>query len=97
MSLNRLLYSECVRIYGVEEVFIDSLIDSGLIRFVSHEDERYIEYDVLADLEQFVRWYYEMDINIEGIEALYYILNKVRTLQSEIADLKSELNFYKSL
>lgn len=97
MSANRLLYSECIRIYEVEEVFIDSLIDSGLIRYISHEEQRYIEYDDLADLEQFVRWYYDMDINIEGIEALYYILNKVKTLQSEILDLKNELNFYKSL
>lgn len=97
MNANRLLYSECIRIYGVEEVFIDSLIESGFIRDVSHDEERYIEYDVLSDFEQFVRWYYDMDINIEGIEALYYTLNKVKTLQSEITELKSELNFYKSM
>jgi len=97
MSGNRLLYSECLRIYEVEESFIESLQDIGLIHVVAEEEERFIEYDDLSDLEQFIRWHYEMDINVEGIDALHHMLERMRSLHSEIAQLRHELQFYKSL
>jgi len=97
MSGNRLQYSECLRIYEVEETFIASLQEVGLIRVVDQDDDRFIEYEDLSDLEQFIRWYYEMDINVEGIDALRHMLQRVRSLQSEIAQLRHELQFYRSL
>ena len=97
MNTNKLLYSECIQIYNVESTFIDSLSESGLIHVVSQDEERYIDYEELPKLEQFMRWYYDLDINIEGIEALNYLLEKVKSLQEEIQQLKNELRFYKSL
>ena len=96
MNIQRLLYSECLRIYEVEESFIESLHEVGLIKVSYHEEEKFIEYDELTNLEQFIRWYYEMDINLEGIDALRHLLEKVKLLQSEVDQLKSELQFYKS-
>ena len=61
------------------------------------KNEVFIEYDELTDLEQFIRWYYDMDINVEGIDALQNMLSKVKQLQKEIEQLKYELSFYKSL
>lgn len=97
MNRRRLLYSECLRIYEVEESFIDSLHEVGLIHVVDKEEESYIEYDELSNLEQFIRWYYDMNINVEGIDALHNMLGKVKSLQSEIDQLRSELQFYKSI
>ena len=61
------------------------------------EEDRYIEYDYLQEIEQYVRWYYELEINIEGIEALHHMLQQVRDLQSDVERLRSELKFYKSI
>ncbi len=97
MNEKRILYSECVRIYQVKESFIDSLGELGLVRIAQMESERYVEYEDIDDLEQFVRWHNDMDINPEGIEALYYVLGRVRELQSEIEYLRRELKLYKSL
>ena len=97
MNEKRILYSQCVRIYQVKESFIDSLGELGLIRIAQMDSERYVEYEDLDDLEQFVRWHNDMDINPEGIEALYYVLGRVRELQSEIEYLRRELQLYKSL
>lgn len=96
MSGNRLLYSECLTIYEIEESFIESLREEGLIRVIVHDEERFIEYDDLADLEQFIRWRYDMNINVEGIDALHHVLERVRLMQSEITQLRNELQFYKS-
>lgn len=97
MSKNRLLYSEYLHIYEVEQSFLDSLSESGLIRVVLQDDEKFIEYDDLSQIEQFMRWHYDLNINVEGIEALYHMLGRVKSLQSEIEQLNSELRFYKSL
>lgn len=97
MSGNRLLYSECLRVYEIDESFIESLREVGLIQVVNQDDDRFIEYDDLSDLEQFIRWHYEMDINVEGIDALHNMLDRVRLLQSEIEQLRNELQFYKTL
>lgn len=97
MSEKRILYSECIRIYQVEESFIDSLCDLGLIRLSDADNDRFVEYNELEELEQFIRWHNEMDINVEGIEALYHMLDRVKSLQSELEQLRSELRFYRSL
>lgn len=96
MSGKRLLYSECLKIYEVEESFIESLWSVGLIQVIEQDNNRFIEYDELSDLEQFIRWHYEMDINVEGIDALRHMLQRVSSLQSEIEQLRHELQFYKS-
>ncbi len=97
MAENRILYRECIRIYKVKESFVDSLCDLGLIRVFVDDDERFVEYDELERFEQFVRWHNDMDINPEGIEALHYMLDRVKTLQMRIESLEGELNFYKTL
>jgi hypothetical protein len=96
MSDNRLRYSECLKIYEVEESFIESLQDVGLIQVIDENNDRFITYEDLSELEQFIRWHYEMDINVEGIDALHHMLQRVRSLQSEIEQLRRELAFYKS-
>lgn len=97
MSKEKITYRQCVQIYQVEETFLDALHSSGLIEVVVEEEDRYIEYDYLQEIEQFVRWYYELEINIEGIEALHHMLQQVHELQSDVEKLRNELKFYKSI
>lgn len=97
MSKEKITYRQCVQIYQVEETFLDALHSSGLIEVVVEDEDRYIEYDYLQEIEQFVRWYYELEINIEGIEALHHMLQQVHELQSDVERLRHELKFYKSI
>lgn len=97
MSEKKITYRECLQIYQVDETFLDELQSSGLIQIVIEEDDRYIEYDYLEEIEQFVRWHYELEINMEGIEALHHMLQQVRNLQSDVEQLRGELKFYKSI
>ena len=97
MSKKKITYTECLQIYQVEETFLNQLESSGLIEIVVEEDDKYIEYDYLHELEQFVRWHQELEINMEGIEALYHMLQKVQELQEDVERLRGELKFYKSI
>lgn len=82
----------CGSQYNVELSFIHSLDQYGFIHIVSVEQKQFIESDELQTLEKFIRLHYELEINLEGIEAISYLLDRVQNMQHEIAYLKSKLN-----
>lgn len=85
--------SYCLK-HDIEGAFIDSLENGGLIEIVWVNNERFIPYSVLPQLERYIRWHYELDINPEGIETIQYLLYKIDLLRQEAADLKSRLKVY---
>ncbi|SKD09941.1 MerR HTH family regulatory protein [Chitinophaga ginsengisegetis] len=83
--------AQCCTYYKIETTFVQSLNDYGLITLTQTEEEYFIDYDQLADLERFVHLHYDMDINLEGIEAITHLLNRVHDLQHEVKQLRREL------
>jgi hypothetical protein len=77
--------------HNVEYSFINSLEDSGLINITSVEQSAYIPADEIQKLEKLVRLHYDLDINLEGIETIYYLLEKVEQMQKEILHLKNRI------
>jgi hypothetical protein len=65
------------------------LEDSGLIRVTAVEHTSYIPLDEIQKLEKFVRLHYDLEINIEGIETISYLLEKIEDMQKEILNLKN--------
>src|SRR5450432_2847471 len=80
--------------HQVEYSFINSLQQFGLIEISTVEENRFIDSDKLIDLEKFVRLHYDLDINLEGIESINHLLQKVKSLQDEINILKNKLSLY---
>jgi len=58
------------------------------------EETKFIEADQLRELERMVRFYYELNINLEGIETITHLLQRIDTLQQELITLKNKLSFY---
>ena len=83
----------CVN-HEIEIDFIDLLQQKGLIEIRSIESKYFVEKKQLPQLEKFVRFYYEMDINLEGIETINYLLQRIENLQNEMVVLKNRLRFY---
>jgi hypothetical protein len=98
MQTQNLISAEefCIH-HQVEYSFINSLQQFGLIEVKTIKDNRFIDPEELTDLEKFVRLHYELDINLEGIEAINYLLQKVKNLQNEISTLKNRLSLYESI
>lgn len=86
--------SEFCIYHNIELSFIESLQQSGLITVVVQEEKLFVEEEELPQLEKMVRLYHEMDINIEGIETITYLLQRMNDMQRQIADLNKRLGMY---
>ncbi|HEV2833487.1 MAG TPA: chaperone modulator CbpM [Hanamia sp.] len=76
--------------HNIEYSFIHSLEDSGLISVTSVQQSTYIPADEMQKLEKFVRLHYDLDINLEGIETINYLLEKIEKMQREILELRNK-------
>lgn len=83
----------CVN-HHVEISFINLLQQNGLIEIRTIESKYFVEKEQLPQLEKYVRFYYELDINLEGIETITYLLQRIENLQNEIVVLKNKLRLY---
>lgn len=78
----------------VEAEFITMLKGEDLIEILVVSGEEFIAIDQMPLLEQYARWYYDMQINLEGIDALRHMLTRVRQLQNSIDLLENKLRLY---
>ncbi|MDR0427333.1 MAG: chaperone modulator CbpM [Dysgonamonadaceae bacterium] len=76
---------------NIEPDFIHLLEENGLIHIYEFENERFLHSDELADMERFARLYYDLSINIEGIDVIQNLLNQINGLQEELKNLRSQL------
>jgi len=79
---------------NIEISFISSLQQNGLIEIITVDETGYINLDQLQQLEKFTRFFYDLDINLEGIETITHLLQRVNSMQNEIIALKNKLRFY---
>jgi hypothetical protein len=80
--------------HHIELTFIQSLHEYGLIEITTIEQNSFVHPDQLPQLEQFIRWHYELDINLAGIDAISNLLQRIEHMQHEIRTLKSKLDRY---
>ncbi len=80
--------------HQIELSFIHSLKESGLIEVAVVEEKVFVPMEQLTNLERIVRLYYEMDINLEGIETITYLLERMNSMQQQIRELNDRLSLY---
>jgi len=80
--------------HNIEISFITSLQQTGLIEITTIKETGFIDASQLQQLEKFIRFYYELDINLEGIETINHLLLRINSLQNEIIMLKNRLSLY---
>lgn len=81
--------------HQVEFAFIDSLRELGLVQVVVIEDCEYIPQKQLKDVEKMIRFYRELNINIEGIDAIHHLLKRIENLEQELLNAKNKLREFK--
>ena len=82
--------------HSIEISFIHSLEESGLIEVIVSGGILCIPVRQIKHLEKLVRFHHDMDINLEGIEAISYLLERVHEMQQEVLILNSKLSMYEN-
>ena len=81
----------CVN-YGIEESFVFELQEFEVIQIKLVDDEPHISELDLPILEKMIRMHQELEINPQGLQAIYHLLEKVSDLQEEVLSLRRSLN-----
>ena len=82
--------------HNIDLTFITSLKDSGLIEISTVGEKIFVSESELSKVEKLVRLYYEMDINIEGIETITYLLQRLNEMQEQVVQLNNRLRMYEN-
>ncbi len=83
--------------HNVEISFIGSLQQTGLVEIHTIKETGFIEVSQLRQVEKFIRFHYDLDINIEGIETITHLLQRITSMQDEMTMLRNRLRVYESV
>lgn len=80
--------------YKVPVAFINKLQEFQLIELKVENNVFFIHKTQVKEVEKIARLHYDLEINIEGIDAIYNLLKQVNTLKQEITTLNNRLRLY---
>lgn len=80
--------------HNIEISFLNSLDENGLISLERSGELLYIGEDQLPSLERIVNIYSDLGVNVEGIETILNLLERVDEMYNEINTLKNRLSLY---
>ncbi|HLG41267.1 MAG TPA: chaperone modulator CbpM [Chitinophagaceae bacterium] len=80
--------------HSLELSFVYSLQQYGLIEITTIEEVNYIPASELPQAERIARLHSELGINLEGIDAIRHLLQRVEDMQDEIRTLRNKLRIY---
>lgn len=82
--------------YKVELSFFDNLNAIGLIEIETVEETQYVHQDSIYDIEKMIRMHQDLDVNIEGIDVVLNLLQKIDALKKEIHAVRNRLRLYEN-
>ena len=68
----------------------------GLIQIEIVEQNSFIHQDQIGDLEKIVRLHNDLNVNLEGIDVVFNLLEKELDLRNELNSLKNKLRLYEN-
>ncbi|WP_340066771.1 chaperone modulator CbpM [Ascidiimonas aurantiaca] len=84
--------TEFCQTYSIDYTFVEALEESCLIRFTTIHSERCVFNKDLPLLERLTRIHKELGVNFEGVETIYYMLNRMEEMQQEILRLQNRIS-----
>lgn len=82
--------------HNIEVSFIHSLQAYGLIEATTTDEDVFLQAGQLQEVERLMRLHYDLNINLEGVDAVTQLLKRLERLQEEIMRLKNRLRLYES-
>lgn len=94
MKTELITISEYCQNYGVDLSFITALEESGLIILTIVGEDKFIHTRQLEELERYIHFHYDLEIDVNGIDAIMNLLQKVKDMQQEIKTLKGHIQLH---
>ncbi len=79
---------------GLEATFVHALHERGLIHITVVQEQHFLEPEQLSRIEQLARLHYDLDINLEGLEAISHLLDRMDAAQQDLRTLRERLRIY---
>lgn len=95
MQTELIIVSEYCHKCHIEPSFIDLLEEGGLIEVRVEDDEHYLLVSQLPEVERYSRMYYDLSINMEGIDAIHHLLERMEDMRRELDSLHKQLLLYR--
>lgn len=94
MQTELIIVSEYCHKCHIDSSFIDLLEEIGLIEIQVEGGEHYLLLSQLPEVERYSRMYYDLSINLEGIDAIHHLLERMELMRREMNRLRSRLLVY---
>jgi hypothetical protein len=82
--------------YQVELSFFTHLQDLGLIEIEIREQSPYVHENQMQNLERMIRIHHELEVNPEGIDVVFNLLQKIEHLKKDLNATQNRLRLYES-
>ncbi|PZX94674.1 MerR family transcriptional regulator [Flavobacterium aquariorum] len=93
---NRILLQTISSYYQVELSFFNHLHDLGLLEIEIMEQSPYIHENQMHNLERMIRLHNELNVNPEGIDVVFNLLQKIDHLQKELIATNNRLRLFEN-
>ena len=80
--------------HEIENTFITELHNYDLVEIIIQEEDEYLQPEQLPAIEKMIRMHYDLKINLEGIDAIYHLLNKIEALQQNLTATQNKLRLF---
>ena len=80
--------------YRVEMSFFNNLEEIGLLDLESIAETQYIPSDKIGEVEKIIRMQQDLNLNLEAIDVVFNLLEKVDGLQNELRRTRGRLRLY---
>ena len=80
--------------YELEMSFFVNLNEIGLLQITTVETTSYIDLDSIQKIEKIIHLHQDLEVNIEGIDVVFNLLQKMDSLQNEVTALKNRLRLH---
>ncbi|QKJ64126.1 chaperone modulator CbpM [Flavobacterium sp. M31R6] len=82
--------------YQIELSFFNHLQDLGLIEIEVMEQSPYVNENQMHNLERMIRLHHELEVNPEGIDVVFNLLQKIEHLQKDLMIAQNRLRLYEN-
>ena len=80
--------------YEVEQGFFNELSEMGLVEMIEESGRTFIHIETVHHVERVIRLHQDLDINLQGIDTIMNLLERIEGLQEELLRTKSRLRLY---